>query len=49
MTLDLPFIPGFLILLFVYIMLTRFWIRIANSIGEAVRMFLEKLYRIIKG
>ena len=48
MTLDLPFIPGVLILLFVYIMLTRFWMRIANSIGEAVRMFFKNLWGIIK-
>lgn len=43
MTLNLPFIPGILILLFVYIMLTRFWMRIANFIGEAVRIFFKNL------
>lgn len=48
MTLDLPFIPGVLILLFIYIILTRFWMRIANSIGEAVRMFFKNLWGIIK-
>ena len=48
MTLDLPFIPGILILLFVYIILTRFWMNIANSIGETVRMFFKNLSGIIK-
>ena len=48
MTLDLPFIPGILILLFVYIILTRFWMKIANSIGETVRMFFKNLSGIIK-
>ena len=38
MTLDLPFIPGILILLFVYIILTRFWMKIANSIGGPERL-----------
>ena len=48
MTLDLPFIPGILILLFVYIILTRFWMKIANYIGETVRMFFKNLSGIIK-
>lgn len=48
MSLDLPFIPGILILLFIYIILTRFWMKIANSIGEKAIIFFKNLWEAIK-
>lgn len=48
MIMDMPFIPGFLILLFIYILITKFYMDIANNIGEHIRMFFVELSKKIK-
>lgn len=48
MSLDLPLIPGILILLFVYIILTRVWMEVANYIGEKSIMVFKTLWEAIK-
>lgn len=42
---EMPFIPGILILLLIVILSVGIYMRIANNIGEKIRMFFLKLYK----
>ena len=45
---EIPFIPGVLIILFIFIVITRVYMTIANDIGEHIRMFFIGLWQNIK-
>lgn len=45
---DIPFIPGILILLMISIVIIRVYMEIANNIGEWTRRFFLFLWQIIK-
>ena len=45
---ELSFIAGIFILLFIFIILTQFWMKTANLIGEKIRMFFINIWKIIK-
>lgn len=44
---ELPFIPGFLISLLIIILIIRAYTNLANRIGEGIRMFFIKIWKII--
>ena len=48
MYIDIPFIPGILIILVISILLARFWRTISSFIGEPIRKLLINLWQIIK-
>jgi hypothetical protein len=45
---EIPFIPGMLILLAIFIVIIRVYMTIANEIGELIRMFFIGLWKMIK-
>lgn len=45
---DMPFIPGILLLLLIFICITRVYMTIAENIGEKIRMFFIALWQRIK-
>jgi len=45
---EIPFIPGMLILLVIFIVIIRVYMTIANEIGELIRMFFIGLWQKIK-
>lgn len=49
MHLDIPFILGILVLLFISIMFAKLWNKIANLIGGKIRMLFINLWEAIKG
>lgn len=48
MYLEIPFIPGILILLIISIVFAKLYREIANFIGEQIRAFFLKLWKAIK-
>lgn len=45
---EIPFIPGILILLVIFMVIIRVYMTIANDIGEHIRMFFIGLWQKIK-
>nr|WP_300002898.1 hypothetical protein [Tissierella sp.] len=46
--LEIPFIPAFLLVLLVYIIITKFYMNIANDIGDKIRKFFIALWSLAK-